>query len=525
MRKGNFILVGIILFLAHLLSGGGLALDATAGEPKFGGTLKVHTKSIKSLDPLFMAATHVRIPSRHIYDFLFAWDEKGEVRPMMVEKWNVSKDLKTYTFTLREGLLFHNGQPVTSEDVIASLGRWFKIGTWGKQIGSILDRMEKVDDLTFTIKLKQPYGLLPRAMGKRGSFLPIITPKDLAANTPSGEPIKQYIGSGPFRLVEFKPGRHIILERFKGYKPRPEPPSGFAGGKIVYVDRLEFIEVPDVATQIAALETGELQYLDGVEPDQLPRVESNPDIKTFVIPGYGWPAILFNKCRPPFNNVKMRQAVQAALNIDEFMTLAIGDKRFWRSSPDIFFSGGMWESKAGQEFFNQADFEKARDLLQKAGGPPAEPILLLTAKAYIRYYKIAVAMKPLLEKLGFKVDFRVYDWATLVARTKKKEGWDMYTTGMSSIANAEPTSTVWLNPKWKGCWESPRMQTLVQEFTFAADNSERKMIIDKMQRLFYEEVPLLRFGEYSMIKAFRKELKGFITTTQEPIFWNAWLDK
>jgi peptide/nickel transport system substrate-binding protein len=512
-----------ILIVAAVLLFSWQSSHLAAAEPKQGGTLKVLIQSLKSLDPVYNTTQVTRLVARHLYDTLFAWDEKEQVQPMMVKDWVVSDDFKAYTFTLREGLVFHNGQPVTSDDVIASLKRWSERDRWGASIFRIIEKFDKTDDRTFSIKLKEPYGLLLRAFGKPSSPLPIIIPKELAA-TPSNEPLKSYIGSGPLKLLEWKPGRHLILERFNGYRPRQEQPNGLAGGKVVYVDRIELLEVPDEATQVAALERGEVNLINFVPYDHVERVRKDPDIATQVIMPTQWNALVFNKKRPPFDNVKMRQAVQMAVNIPKALKLAYGSEEFYRVTPAIFFTGTVFESQAGETLYNQMNLEKAKALLKEAGGPPKDPIVMIVPNDYPGHYATCMAVKEDLENLGFKVDFQVYAWATVSIKRTQKDQYDIFPTDFSIVANSEPLITPWSSPDWPGWYESPRMAELLKNYASAKSFAEQKKIADDVQSLFYQEVPMVRLGEHCDVRAFRKEVKGMLKTG-EPVLWNIWIEK
>jgi len=519
MKSSNVCAIGTILLALSLFTG----LPNAVAAAKYGGTLKVVSKGIQSLDPVFTTSAPTRIAVSAMFDSLFAWDEQGKVCPMMVDQWTVSPDLKLYTFTLQRGLLFHNGQPVTTDDVIASLNRWSQTDAWGKTIFDNLEAMSKVDARTFTMKLKQPYGLLTKALGKPGSPMPVIMPKEQAA-TPSKNPVNAPIGSGPFKLVEWKPGRHLILERFKDYKPRPEPASGFAGGKIAYVDRLEFLEVPDVATQLAALATGELHVIPEVAHDQVTQVRKNPQTEARPIMPTIMEMLMFNKARPPFDNVKVRRAIQTAVNNAAVMRLAVGHDEFFRVTPSVFFEGTAFESKAGMEYFNQVNVEKGKALLKEAGGPPGKPVIMIVAKEFPHHYNAALALKQELEQLGFKIDFQVYDWSTIVAMRNNKDKWDIFAGGLSFASNAEPATALWMNPKWMGWYESPRIEELSKKYFVAKTLAEQKKIVDQIQAVFYEDVPFVKLGEMAYVCAHRKEVKGFVKT-EDPVFWNVWLDK
>ena len=135
-----------------------------------------------------------------------------------------------------------------------------------------------------------------------------------------------------------------------------------------------------------------------------------------------------------------------------------------------------------------------------------------------------MAVKEDLEKLGFKVDFQVYAWATVTTKRWKKDQYNIFPTGFSFIGNAEPLGTAWANPKWAGWYESSPMAERIQKYVLAKNLSERTKLVEKIQSLFYEEVPVLRLGEYGAVKAYRKEVKG-ILKTKEPVMWNIWIEK
>src|SRR6185312_15168262 len=177
-----------------------------------------------------------------VWDTLFAMDEKLQVQPQMVDRWELSLDRLTYTFTLRDGLKWHDGQSVTSADCIASLKRWGAKDFMGQKLLSFVDRMEALNDKTFRLILKEPYGLVLDSLAKPGSSVPFMMPKRIAETDP-GTQIKEIVGSGPFifKKDEWKPGEKIVYVRNPDYVPRAEPPSGLAGGKIAKVDRVEWL--------------------------------------------------------------------------------------------------------------------------------------------------------------------------------------------------------------------------------------------------------------------------------------------
>ena len=227
-------------------------------------TLKVVMHSdLKIVDPIWTTAYITRNHGYMVYDTLFAMDEKGEIKPQMVDKYDVSADKLTYTFTLRDGLAWHDGAPVTAEDCVASIKRWAAKDSLGQKVMSFVDTITVGDAKTFTVKLKEQTGLLIFALGKPSSNVPFMMPKRVAETDPNTQ-ISDFTGSGPFifKRDEWKPGDKAVYVKFDKYKARSEPASGLAGGKVVKVDRVEWLAISDQQQAINALLAGEIDYIE-----------------------------------------------------------------------------------------------------------------------------------------------------------------------------------------------------------------------------------------------------------------------
>ena len=230
-------------------------------------TLKVVMHSdLKIVDPIWTTAYITRNHGYMIYDTLFAMDAKGDIKPQMVDKYSVSADGLLWTFTLRDGLLFHDDKPVTADDAVASIKRWAQKDSLGQKMNSFVKEWKVVDAKTFTATMNAPTGLMLLALGKPSSNVPFIMPKRIAETSPN-EQIKEYIGSGPFvfRADQWKPGDQAVYTKFAKYKPRAEPPSGMAGGKVAKVDRVEWHPIPDPQTAANALIAGEVDMVEDAE--------------------------------------------------------------------------------------------------------------------------------------------------------------------------------------------------------------------------------------------------------------------
>ncbi|HZY52240.1 MAG TPA: ABC transporter substrate-binding protein, partial [Reyranella sp.] len=269
-------------------------------------TLKaVMHSDVKILDPIWTTAYIQRNFGYMVWDTLFAMDDKLQVKPQMVDKYDVSADKLTWTFTLRDGLVWSNGQPVTADDCIASIKRWGARDSMGQKMLASVAGFEKVDDKTFKMKMKEPYGLVLESLGKPSSNVPFMMPKKTAETDPGTQiKVEDVIGSGPFVFVanEWKPGEKVVFVKNAKYKPRAEPASGLAGGKVVKLDRVEWIAMPDSQTQIAALQNGEIDLLEQPALDLLPLLSSDKNIKLFDGNPLGNQYVMrFNSTAKPFD--------------------------------------------------------------------------------------------------------------------------------------------------------------------------------------------------------------------------------
>ena len=256
------------------------ALSGTPNARAQGTVRAVMHSDLKILDPIWTTAYIQRNYGYMVYDTLFATDANGQVKPQMIDHYEVSPDQLTYTMTLRDGLLWHDGKPVTAEDCVASIKRWGAKDTMGQKLMTFVKDMPVVDAKTFKIVLSSPTGLVLAGLGKPSSNTPFMMPKRVAETSPN-EQISDTTGSGPFvfKRDEWKPGDKAVFVKFDKYKPRAEPPSGLAGGKVVKVDRVEWKVVADQQTAMNALFAGEIDYIEQPQHDLLPLMKADKNVK------------------------------------------------------------------------------------------------------------------------------------------------------------------------------------------------------------------------------------------------------
>ncbi|MET0221429.1 MAG: ABC transporter substrate-binding protein, partial [Tardiphaga sp.] len=320
---------------------------------------------LRVIDPIFTPAYITRDHGYMVYDTLLATDANFKIQPQMAD-WKVSDDKLTYTFTLRDGLKWHDGTPVTAEDCVASLQRWGKVDTLGTKLMEFTAGIEATDAKTITLKLKEPYGLVLESLGKPSSTVPFMMPKRLA-ETPVTQQIPQQIGSGPFKFVqaEFQPGVKAVYEKNADYVPRTEPPSWTAGGKVVKVDRVEWVTMPDAQTAVNALQSGEIDFMEFPPLEMEPALASNPDITMNVLNKFGYQTLgRMNFLYPPFDNPKIRRAAFLAMNQKDVLDALVGNPKYYKICGAFFGCGTPLETDVGSESLVKGNgMEQAKKLL------------------------------------------------------------------------------------------------------------------------------------------------------------------
>jgi peptide/nickel transport system substrate-binding protein len=514
---------------AAVLLAGLLCLAGAPSETRAqGGTLKfVPHAGLRVLDPVWTTAYITRNHGYMIYDQLFAMDKDFRPRPQMVDKWSASADGLTYTFTLRPGLKWHDGTPVTAKDCVASIRRWAARDTMGIKLTTFLRSLEARGDATLVLALKEPFGLVLESLAK-ASGNPLFMMPERVANTDPQKQIEDYTGSGPFQFVkeEFQPGVKAVYAKFAQYVPRDEPPSGLAGGKRVYVDRVEWVYLPDHNTAVAALNAGELDVLEAPPVDLLPILRSNPKVQVLLVDTAGLQGTLrFNHLVPPFNNVKNRQAVFYMINQADVMRLVVGDPQYFKVCNAIFICGTPYASTLGVENVRQ-DFDKSRQLL-KEGGYAGEKVVLLDPTDLNVLHSEVGGVVPMLRKGGLNVEVQAMDWSTVLTRRVEKKpvsegGWNIVITAATAVDLMTPLTNIHINPYCDkgafGWYCDPKMADLQDRWTRATDPARSRMLAAEVQKQAYEAGAYVPLGQYTQPAAFRG--LGGVVISPVPVFWN-----
>jgi peptide/nickel transport system substrate-binding protein len=477
---------------------------------------------LRSLDPIWTTAYITRNFGYMVYDTLFALDKDLKPQPQMVDKWTVSDDKLSYSFTLRDGLKWHDGSPVRAADCVASIDRWGKRDPFGQKLMEAVDKMTADNDKTFTIHLKSQFPLILYALGKLSSNVPFMMPERLAKTDPFQQ-VTEVDGSGPFKFVkeEWVPGSKAVFVKNADYVPRKEPPSFAAGGKVPKVDRIEWLYIPDAATAAAALNAGEADWWEQPSADILPVFAANKDVAVATVDPLGNIGVLrFNHLLPPFDNPKMREAVLNLVDQKNYMRAVAGDEKYWKTCDALFVCNTPFATDAGaDELLKAPNPERAKALIKEAGYK-GEKVVLLDATDQPIVHAQALVTAQALSSAGINVQIDANDWGTLVTRRTSKKpidqgGWNMFHTWTAAPDMLSPALNGPLrgngDKAWFGWPSDPKLEELIDAWFKAPDPAAQKKLADEIQvEAYTNEIPYVPTGQFVIPTAYRKNLDGII---------------
>lgn len=474
---------------------------------------------LKIFDPVWTTASITLNHAYMVYDTLFSLDSKLVPKPVMVESHTVSGDGLTYTFLLRSGLKFSDGSPVRAQDAVASVRRWAARNAAGKVLMGLTADLKTVDDRTFALTLKKPYGGVLSALADQiGPFVM----REEEAKTDPAEQVRKIVGSGPFLFVESQwvPGNKVVYRRSPSYSPRSEPPDGLAGNKMAKVEQVDWIYIPDANTAANALIAGEVDILDQAPHDLIPLLKKDKNITVFLQDPLGSQAMLRpNSLNPPFNNPKARQALLHIVDQSAYIAAMVGDPAYGRVCFAPFSCGSQSESLVATEPFAKPDYEKARQLMKEAGYN-GEPIVLMDPTDFAVVHNMAIVTADALRKIGVNVDLQATDWSTMTGRrpikdppSKNPGGYHLFhtfwpaLTQANPIANA-PLSTACDGSAWLGWPCDEELEKIRLSYLDAATPEQQKKVIEALQRRFFEVVPYVHHGQFFRPLAHRNTVHG-----------------
>lgn len=486
--------------------------------------------NLANFDPIWGTQYVVRNASQLVWDTLYGMDSTLTPKRQMVESEEVSSDGLTWTFKLRPNLKFHDGEPVLAKDCVASITRWSNRDPMGLALKAIQQELTAVDDRTFKWVLSKPFPKMFLALGKVGTPVCFIMPERIAKTDPFKQ-IDEYVGSGPMKFArsEWKPGAIAVFEKNKDYVPLNAAPNWLSGGKVINFDRIEWIIMPDPATASAALQNGEIDWWESPIADLVPLLKRNRNIKVDIADPLGnIGSFRMNHLHPPFNNIKVRKAVQMALSQEDYMHAVVGsDDSLWKPLPSFFTPGTpLYTEEGGEPLKGKRDYDAAKRLLAEAGydGFPATCVIGQDQPAVKAMGEITA---DLLKKIGIGVDFVATDWGTVGQRRASKNepgkgGWGMFHTWHAGADCASPVGNIGIKAggekAWFGWPDNPQVEKELATWYDSKSIDEEKAIIARVNKLAMDHVVYIPTGFYYSYQAWRSNLSG-ITNGPLPWFW------
>ena len=499
------------------------AIAAPFQCPKVGGEFTFGQEAnVNSLDQMASNTISTRNIAMNMYEALMTRDEANNAIPDLAQSFTMSPDQLTYTFKLRDGVKFHNGKTMTSADVLASFERYGRVGLERDMFKNVAS-MEAPDASTFVIKMKQPQ---PTFIERISSFsVPIIIIPAENKDDPAMQ--LKTVGTGPWQLVDFVPGSHVKLKRFDGYVPNTayENRTGFGGYKKACFDTVVFRIVTESGARVAGLKTGELQGVEDLPTKSLEDLKKNKDVTIAPLANWWVQIAVPSVSAAPTDNIDVRKAIQAVLDMDEIMDAATDGN--YKLNVGFQYPHQASYTDAGKQFYNLKDPKLAKEYLAKAGYK-GEPVVLLTNKDYTSMYNAALVMAEQMKAVGINAQLKVVDWPTSVSiMTKNEPGWNYFFTGygtqpaLGALATMQFFVAPGANYKPKGDVDDPDMLAQWNEMNSNPDAKQRQLAFEKMQTIIFEKAYALPFGSLTKVQGVRANVKGY-TPFRIPRMSNVW---
>ncbi len=516
----------------NFLSGAAAATPirfAIGRDDKFQILRFVPQSNLSLLDPIFTTSQSTVNHGYAVYDLLFGINKKFETKPQMAAGYTISDDGLTYLITLRDGLKFHNDAPVRAQDCAPSLIRWAARETIGQTMWRYVESCAAQDDRVIRIKMKTPIPTFIDAIARGGASVAFMMPEHLAKTDPYKQ-IPETIGSGPYRFLkdEFVSGAAAAYARFDGYVPRQEPAEWTSGGKVTHFDRIEWKIIPDAATAAAALQSGEVDWYEHVQPDLAPLLRRSPDIKFGLANPTGFNGVMrFNHLHPPFNNAAVRRAVLMGVNQNDYMaSVTGGDHALYRTCASMFPCGTHLGKDMGAQVM-RGDVDRARAMLRDSGYN-GEKAVLLNPTDLVTIGPLGDVTYDLMKKIGLNVEMVATDWGTVAQRRSSREpvekgGWSVLHTWGPSTIRFTPAEHSQIRGQgatgWFGWYKDDTMESLTDQWLRAPSEAVRDALADTIHARAFDLVPSIPLGLFQILTAYRSNLTGPIEATG-PYMWN-----
>ena len=510
-----------------LLASVAASLGAPAlAQPARSRTLRfIPIADLGPLDPIVTTTYITRNHAYLVWDTLYGLDAEYRPQPQMAAGHSVEQEGRLVRIALRPGLMFHDGAPVRARDAVASIRRWGARDGLGQSLMAATDELSAPDDATIQFRLKRPFPLLFDALAKTSPPVCFIMPERLAETDPAIS-IREAIGSGPYRFLadERISGARVAYARFDGYRPREGgTPSGTAGPKRAWFERVEWQVIPDASTAAAALQNNEADWWEFPTPDLLPLLRRRPELMVENPDPAGFLAVLrFNHLQAPFSDPALRRALLPAIRQSDFMQAVAGTAPgAWNGGIGYFPPGSPSASDTGM-----AALTSGRDLAPARAALSGVPVTVIGPTDYPNVQALTEVGADLLRRIGARVDYTPSDWATVVQRRANRGapaqgGWNMLFTFFSGVDFLNPAAHLMLRGNgtaaWPGWPAAPGVEALRTAW-MEADTTLQPGLARQVQATAFDELPYIPLGQFFQQTAYRRELTGMLKGPT--MFWN-----
>ncbi len=521
--------------IATATSAPALQVPVIDEKSRMGGQLNVSLLGdISTLDVHRTTGTTANTIAYAVQEFLFGYDLKLVAQPLLIDTWQVSADGKRWEFKLRSGIKFHNGRVMTAEDAVKSWKRWAERDNFGSIVFGFIDGVKPIDDLRFEVTMTEPTALVIESMARIGGYYPYIMPPEMY-NVPAATGAAVMIGTGPYKFDTYVPGGYAQISRYTDYQPVGGEFSFMAGKKVAYYDTVKYVIVPDANARIAALRVGQIDIIDtGIDSSFYDSLVTNPEISINIIRNNSSrPGVWLDNVNGVFTDKRVRQAFAMAYPVEDAMRAGYGDSRFWTLCPSMMLCGTKWGgfadySEGIYNARNKGGLEKAKQLIIAAGAL-GKTVVVLSPQDVPQHAAPAEVSRQVLAEIGLKVDFKATDWATQTNWREKPELWDAFNTAGGGAWGANPllNSSLGKNTYWnKYQDESGQMTAGMNKLARATSATQQLQIVKDMQKVFWDDIPYLSFGDTYNAVALRKTVTGARTDFGMPFnVYNAWRTK
>ncbi len=447
----------------------------------------------------------------HVVEGLVAAREDGSVAPMLASGWTVSLDGRAYTFALRDGVVFHNGAPLSSADVVWSLNRYFAADShWRCKSAFGPHGLARVLAITpdgprrVVVRLDRPAPFFLQTLARTDCGEAGIMQR--ASVGPDGR-WRAPIGTGPFRFGEWRRGQYIDLLRFAAYKSLPGGPDGDGGGKHALVDRLRFLIIPDGSAASAALLRGSLDVLDGLAPNELGALRHASGVRMVSAPTMDFYAVLLQSEDPALRDPRMRQAIALCIDAPGLARVVGRGGALPDSSPVPVASPFHGPQ---ERVVIRPDPAHARRLAAVAGYR-GQPIRLITNRRYPQAFDAAVLIQAMARRAGIRMDIATLDWASEMSRYASGD-YQAMVFGFSARLDPSLNFDILVGDRRtdrRKVWDTPAARALLQASMATGDRSRRQALFDRLDAEFRRDAPAVVLFNTRRITAVRDTVVGF----------------